>query len=148
MGTDQNADNQSAIRPDEALNRRLQHIRHRIIVLSGKGGVGKSTVATNLAMALAHSGRRVGLLDVDLHGPSVPKLLHLEGSVVQIDHGNLRPVEVNGLKVMSVGFLLPERDSAVIWRADEGQCDPAVPSGCGLGRTRLLADRLPAGNGR
>ncbi len=116
MSTDRSAGNPSAIRPDEALNQRMQHIRRRIIVLSGKGGVGKSTVAANLACTLSRT-REVALVDcVDFHGPSVPKLLHLEGSVVQIDHGNLRPVEVNGLKVMSVGFLLPERDSAVIWR--------------------------------
>ena len=85
-------------------------------MLSGKGGVGKSTVAVNLAMALMLSGRKVGLLDVDIHGPSVPTMLGLEGASVQAVGEEFLPVEAGGLKVFSLGFLLRNPDDAVIWR--------------------------------
>lgn len=75
------------------LEERLQHIRHKILVMSGKGGVGKSTVAANLAISLSLAGKRVGLLDVDIHGPSIPKMLHLEDAVVQTRDGAMLPVE-------------------------------------------------------
>jgi len=95
----------------------MRTVRHEILVLSGKGGVGKSTVSVNLAAALADSGRRVGLLDVDVHGPSVPKLLGLEGRAIGVAEGGLMlPVEAAGLRVMSVGFLLQDAADAVIWR--------------------------------
>jgi Mrp family chromosome partitioning ATPase/predicted Fe-Mo cluster-binding NifX family protein len=100
----------------QALEERLRRIHHKILVMSGKGGVGKSTVAANLAMSLALSGKRVGLLDVDIHGPSIPKMLKLEGATVQIKAGAIQPVEKAGLKVMSIGFMLQDRDEAVIWR--------------------------------
>ena len=100
----------------QTLQDRLLRIRHRVIVLSGKGGVGKSTVAANLAVSLALTGKKVGLLDVDIHGPSIPKLLQLDESGVQVKDGVIQPVEKAGLKVMSIGFLLRERDDAVIWR--------------------------------
>ncbi|OFZ83069.1 MAG: hypothetical protein A2583_12675 [Bdellovibrionales bacterium RIFOXYD1_FULL_53_11] len=87
-----------------------------IVVMSGKGGVGKSTVAVNLAVWLKGRGKRAGLLDVDLHGPSIPKMLGLEGLTVNGDGKKLFPVDSGGLKVMSVGFLLPDPDSPVIWR--------------------------------
>jgi ATP-binding protein involved in chromosome partitioning len=100
----------------QKLERRLERIRHKVLVLSGKGGVGKSTVAVNLAVALVRAGRRVGLLDVDVHGPTVPTMLHLEGEPVLSEGQELLPVEVGELKVMSVGFLLQRREDAVIWR--------------------------------
>ena len=100
----------------QILDEKMQRIRHRIIVLSGKGGVGKSTVAANLAVSLSLSGKHVGLLDVDIHGPSIPKLLRLDGASIQAENGVIQPVEKAGLKVMSIGFLLRERDDAVIWR--------------------------------
>jgi Mrp family chromosome partitioning ATPase/predicted Fe-Mo cluster-binding NifX family protein len=87
-----------------------------VVVLSGKGGVGKSTVAVNLAAALMLSGKRVGLLDVDIHGPSVPTMLGLEGSTVHEERGEIVPVMLGGLKVLSLGFLLRNQDDAVIWR--------------------------------
>jgi len=98
------------------LQARLCRIQHKIVVLSGKGGVGKSTVAVNLATALALSGLRVGLLDVDIHGPSVPTMLGLENETLKGNEGELSPVEFGGLKVMSIGFLLKNPDDAVIWR--------------------------------
>lgn len=103
---------------DARLARRLARIRHTIVVLSGKGGVGKSTVAVNLAVALAESGKRVGLLDIDLHGPSIPKMLHLEGQKVAcLPDGTPLPVPFSPrLKVMSIGFFLESADEAIIWR--------------------------------
>ncbi len=98
------------------LQARLCRIQHKIVVLSGKGGVGKSTVAVNLATALALNGLRVGLLDVDIHGPSVPTMLGLENETLKGTEGELRPVEFGGLKVMSIGFLLQNPDHAIIWR--------------------------------
>jgi len=118
-----------AKRPDEreedylerqVLLSRMCRIKHKIMVLSGKGGVGKSTVAVNLATALALAGKKVGILDVDIHGPSVPKLLHLEGRQISSSDNALLPVKIDrgagSLSVMSIGFLLRERDDAVIWR--------------------------------
>jgi Mrp family chromosome partitioning ATPase len=90
-------------------------IQSRILVLSGKGGVGKSTVAVNLAMGFAFEGLRTGLLDVDIHGPSVPKLLGLEREILRTEGHDLLPVEMGGLKVMSLGFAL-KADEAAIWR--------------------------------
>jgi Mrp family chromosome partitioning ATPase/predicted Fe-Mo cluster-binding NifX family protein len=98
------------------LHSRLERIRHKIVVLSGKGGVGKSTIAVNLAVALSQSGAKVGLLDVDIHGPSVPTLLGLERHSVQVGGGEILPAEVDGLKVVSLGFFLQNQDDAVIWR--------------------------------
>ncbi len=96
---------------------RLSNIKHKIIVLSGKGGVGKSTVATNLALGLHLAGKKVGLLDVDIHGPSVPTMLGLEGrNVLATDDGEIIPVDLDGLKVISTGFFLKQRDDAIIWR--------------------------------
>jgi ATP-binding protein involved in chromosome partitioning len=98
------------------LESRLCRIQHKIVVLSGKGGVGKSTVAVNIAVALQMAGKRVGLLDTDIHGPSIPTMLGLEGKTPLAGATGLLPVDLNGLKVMSIGFLLPEPDQAVIWR--------------------------------
>ncbi len=98
------------------LQERLCRIRRKIVVLSGKGGVGKSTVAVNLAVALRLNGNRVGLLDVDIHGPSIPTMMGLENRTPQGDQGQLFPLDAAGLKVMSLGFFLRHPDEAVIWR--------------------------------
>lgn len=100
---------------EQMLAQRLERIRHKILVLSGKGGVGKSTVAVNLALALAREGQRVGLLDVDIHGPSIPKMLRLEGEQLQVENETLLPPQIGDLKVMSIGFACRLED-AVIWR--------------------------------
>lgn len=97
----------------------MSRIAHKLVVLSGKGGVGKSTVAVNLAARLALEGKRTGLLDIDLHGPSVPVMLGLQDATVSSNGLYLEPVVVpslNNLKVFSLGFLLKKHDDAVIWR--------------------------------
>ncbi len=88
--------------------------KHIIAVSSGKGGVGKSTVASNLAVALAKTGARVGLLDADITGPNLPLLMGLSGRPMSRD-GRIIPFEAYGVKVMSMGFLL-DPDKPVIWR--------------------------------
>ncbi len=100
----------------QKLQSRLCRIRHKIVILSGKGGVGKSTVAVNLATALSMAGKRVGLLDVDIHGPSIPTMLGLEKETLLGCEEGLLPIEMNGLKVISLGFLLRNQNDAVIWR--------------------------------
>lgn len=95
----------------------MSEIAHKYIVLSGKGGVGKSSVAANLAVWLSAQGKQVGLLDADIHGPSVPKLLAVGDRKLAPDGERIEPVAYNEtLKVMSVGFLLPTDNDAVIWR--------------------------------
>jgi ATP-binding protein involved in chromosome partitioning len=92
-------------------------VKHVILVLSGKGGVGKTTVSVNLAMALAGHGHATGLLDLDIHGPNVAKMLGLEGQVLPVLGSRLHPVRVTGnLHVVSMAFLLPDRSEPVIWR--------------------------------
>lgn len=98
------------------LHKRMASIRNKIVVLSGKGGVGKSTVAVNLAVSLSMAGHKVGLLDVDIHGPSVPTMLGLEDASIVGSREGLVPVDLEGLKVMSLGFMLVDQDEAVIWR--------------------------------
>lgn len=89
-------------------------VKHVIAVSSGKGGVGKSTVAVNLAVALAQSGLKTGLLDADIYGPSLPKMLGIQGSPAVVD-GQMQPLTAFGLSVMSIGFMVPQ-DKAMIWR--------------------------------
>jgi len=95
----------------------LRRIKRKIMVMSGKGGVGKSTIAANLAAGLALRGYRVGLLDCDIHGPTVPTIFGLESSRPEVNEQGIIPVQVfSNLSVMSVGFLLENKDSPVIWR--------------------------------
>ncbi|MBI9080787.1 MAG: Mrp/NBP35 family ATP-binding protein [Pseudodesulfovibrio sp.] len=102
---------------DDKMNKTLNRIKHKIVVMSGKGGVGKSTVATNVAVALSLAGKKVGLLDVDVHGPSVPRLLSLKGKKPHMGDQIMEPVSWSkNLSVMSIGFLLENDRQAVIWR--------------------------------
>ncbi len=103
---------------EEKIEHKLSQIENKIMVMSGKGGVGKSTVSINLAIGLSLENFYVGLLDVDLHGPNVPKMLGVErGELQRRPDGTVGPVYYSpNLKFMSVEPLLPEKDSAVMWR--------------------------------
>ncbi|CAO2815488.1 unnamed protein product [Amaranthus hypochondriacus] len=96
---------------------RMATVKHKILVLSGKGGVGKSTFSAQLSFALAAMDYQVGLLDIDICGPSIPKMLGLEGQDIHQSNLGWSPVYVeSNLGVMSIGFMLPNQDDAVIWR--------------------------------
>lgn len=102
---------------DQKVARTLARIRNRILVFSGKGGVGKSTVAANLALALSKKEMTVGLLDVDIHGPNLAMMLGVSDRKLEISEGLIRPVPVNErLKLVSMSFLLEDPDFPVIWR--------------------------------
>lgn len=103
---------------DKIIARTLGQIKHKIFVMSGKGGVGKSSVTVNTAAALASKGFKVGILDVDIHGPSVPNLLHLTSFVeADPDTGQLLPAVSNdNLSVISMDSLLQDKDQAILWR--------------------------------
>jgi ATP-binding protein involved in chromosome partitioning len=93
----------------------VPEVKNVVLVMSGKGGVGKSTVATNLALALSRMGTRVGLLDADIYGPSIPTMLGIAGQPTS-DGQRIQPLERFGVKLMSIGFLLEDSKSAVVWR--------------------------------
>jgi Mrp family chromosome partitioning ATPase len=95
----------------------MARVKNKILVLSGKGGVGKSTVAVHLAVALADLGKETGLLDVDLHGPSIPSMLGLTRQRLQAEAGALIPLLYRpNLKVVSMGSIVDDQDTALIWR--------------------------------
>jgi len=102
---------------ESRLEEQLRHIRHKLLVMSGKGGVGKTSVAVYLALGLAMRGYQVGLLDVDLHGPDVPRMLGISGRFEMDAEGHLIPHQYHDhLQVVSIECLLHDRDEAVIWR--------------------------------
>jgi Mrp family chromosome partitioning ATPase len=95
----------------------LKGVRNKILVMSGKGGVGKSSTAVNLALALAQEGKSVGLLDIDIHGPSIPKMLGIEDRRLMNGPDGMEPVQyLHNLKAISIGFLLESSSDALIWR--------------------------------
>jgi ATP-binding protein involved in chromosome partitioning len=101
--------------PQPPQPQRAEGIKHVILVGSGKGGVGKSTVSTNLAVALAELGHKVGILDADVYGPNIPLMLGIQGNDLHVENGKVTPPQGHGVKCMSMGLLAPE-DSAIIWR--------------------------------
>ena len=102
---------------EDKLQKTISRIKHKIVVMSGKGGVGKSTVAANIAVALSLAGQKVGLLDVDVHGPSIPRLLSMQGKQPHMEKDFMEPIPwSSNLWVMSLGFLITDPNQAVIWR--------------------------------
>ena len=100
------------------INENLKEVRNIIMVMSGKGGVGKSTIASNFALSLAKKGYKVGLLDIDIHGPNLPLMLGVDKEHMEVSKDNrIEPVIINdNLKLASMGFLLPDKKEAIIWR--------------------------------
>jgi ATP-binding protein involved in chromosome partitioning len=127
----------------------MRDVKHKIVVLSGKGGVGKTTVATNLAMSFAKQGLKSGILDVDIYGPNVPKLLGLEGAHPEVENERIRPIlgPLN-LKVMSMGFLLRQTDDAIAWRGPlVGKAIRQFLSDVMWGELDVMVVDLPPGTG-
>lgn len=101
----------------EAVEPGMNEVKHKIMVMSGKGGVGKTTVAVNLAVSLVNRGYKVGLMDTDMHGPNVPKMLGIEDEQIRSSPVGMLPVTVfPGVKVTSIGFMLSSKDTPIIWR--------------------------------
>ena len=115
--------NQKQRENPEEQNKRLQEnidrIKHKLIVISGKGGVGKSTVAVNLAFGLASKGKKVGILDVDIHGPSIAKMLGIEGRSLQLLENEKFPSPIKvaeNLYALTIASLIPNPDEPIVWR--------------------------------
>ncbi len=109
--------NTPSIKVEDPLNVNIKNAKKRIAVMSGKGGVGKTTISVNLALGLAKKGHRVGLLDADLTGPNVAKMLGLEGQRATMTNDGILPiVHIHGLQVFSMSFLMESSDTPVIWR--------------------------------
>ncbi len=117
MNSHQPHENADQAMEDLQIANTLKNIKYKILVFSGKGGVGKSTASANLAVALALAGKTVGLLDIDFHGPSIPKLMGFAGKRADMRGDKLLPLQFSdNLKVMSLGMLLNSDSDAVIWR--------------------------------
>lgn len=102
---------------DKMIEASLARVGRKILVMSGKGGVGKSTVASYIALLLSAKGYKVGLLDVDLHGPSIPRLMNVQGGLEMPGEGIVRPYKFSeNLVIMSIEMVLGDKDAAVIWR--------------------------------
>ena len=113
----QKIDEQERIEQEKRLKERMLKIKYKLIVIGGKGGVGKTTVAVNLSYGLAIKGYKVGILDVDIHGPNIPKMLGIEGRKLAGSELGIEPIEVlPGLKAVSLALLLENKDQPVIWR--------------------------------
>lgn len=103
--------------PDEMARRSLEKIKHSFIIMSGKGGVGKTSVSVNLAIALANKGFKVGLMDTDIHGPDIPRMLGLKGMIQMDRNHKMEPIAFSpNLSAVSIESLMPDKDNAIIWR--------------------------------
>jgi Mrp family chromosome partitioning ATPase len=102
---------------DAAVKASLQKIKHKFMIMSGKGGVGKTSTSANLAMALAKKGFKVGIMDVDMHGPDIPRMLGLEGLLDLSENQKLSPMKYSeNLSAVSIESLTQNKDDAIIWR--------------------------------
>ena len=103
--------------PDETVRQSLSNIKYKFVVMSGKGGVGKTSTSVNLAIALSKKGYKVGLMDVDIHGPDIPRMLGLEGMLNLGANQKLQPKKYSeNLCAVSIESLMPNKDDAIIWR--------------------------------
>ena len=118
MVTEQeNQEKLAQMQQDVEIVKRMNKIKYKIAVMSGKGGVGKSTVSVNIAAAFAKKGYKTGIMDADIHGPNVPKMFGVEGKTLTFEKEGILPIKTKqGIKVMSIGFLLSSQDAPVIWR--------------------------------
>ncbi|MBQ8180280.1 MAG: Mrp/NBP35 family ATP-binding protein [Candidatus Methanomethylophilaceae archaeon] len=108
---------EDSIKEETKIQDTLRNIKHVVIVMSGKGGVGKSTVSSNLAMSLSMKGYQTGIMDIDITGPNIPKMFGVEDEKLTVLNEQLVPVTVPpSLKLMSMAFLLPDKDAPVMWR--------------------------------
>lgn len=115
--TDAQTPNNSKKNQEDALKGSLQKIKHKFMIMSGKGGVGKTSISVNLSIALAKKGFNVGIMDVDLHGPDVPKMLGLKGTLDLGKNDKLNPMNyAENLKAVSIESLTARKDDAIIWR--------------------------------
>lgn len=133
--------------PPQPQSSLIPGVKHVIAVGSGKGGVGKSTVAVNLATSLALDGYRVGLLDADVYGPSIPMMMGIRQAPETVN-GKLIPLERHGVSLMSLGFLMPDDSSHVIWRGPMvGSAVRQMLADCVWGELDFLVVDLPPGTG-
>ncbi|MCK4388788.1 MAG: Mrp/NBP35 family ATP-binding protein [Desulfobacterales bacterium] len=134
---------------DQIIKDSLSLIKHKFLVMSGKGGVGKTSVAANLAMALSRKGARVGLMDVDLHGPDIPRILGLKGVLEASVDGQISPKPYSeNLEMVSVGSMAGDPDKAVIWRGPlKLQVIRQFISGVQWGKLDYLIIDSPPGTG-
>jgi ATP-binding protein involved in chromosome partitioning len=129
------------------VTRSIPGVKHIVGIVSGKGGVGKSTVAANLAIGLSQQRLSVGLLDADIYGPSQPSLMQLEGSPA-VQNKKMLPLENFGVKVMSMGFVVPSKDSPVVWRGPmASNALSQILFGTDWGELDVLVIDLPPGTG-
>lgn len=102
---------------DVSVNASLEKIKSKFLIMSGKGGVGKTSVSVNLSIALANKGFKIGLMDADIHGPDIPRMLGLKGTLDVSENRKLKPKSYSeNLSAVSIESLLPSRDDAIIWR--------------------------------
>ncbi len=133
----------------ELIKKRMSGVKYKIMVMSGKGGVGKSMVTANLAVALSLKGYKVAVLDADLHGPSIPKMLGVEGNTMYGGPMGIFPVLVKeGISVVSLDFMLPSEDTPVVWRGPlKSRAIMEFLSKVAWGHQDFLLTDLPPGTG-
>ncbi|RLE84709.1 MAG: ATP-binding protein [Thermoprotei archaeon] len=133
----------------KVIKARMSNVKHKIMIMSGKGGVGKSMVTANLAIALSLKGYKVAVLDADLHGPSIPKMLGVEGKTMLSGPMGILPVAAKGgIGVVSLDFMLPNEDTPVVWRGPlKSKAIMEFLSLVAWGHRDFLLTDLPPGTG-